>query len=113
VANRVFGSDQGFVSPTDYRRLEKGDFSGYADFLIRVDGSSDLGPYHSDVSDTQPGAPPRALLCNSVCCSPELLEAVQNTLPKYLLVLPESKKKGLPNHWRNVGERSQYERCPI
>lgn len=65
-------------------RLEAGEFAGYADFLIRVDGSSDLGLYHYEVWDTKLARGVKPYFAIQLCCYAELLEAVQGRIPEYL-----------------------------
>ena len=61
-------------------RLEAGEFAGYADFLIRVDGSSDLGLCHYEVWDTKLARGVKPYFAIQLCCYAELLEAVQGRI---------------------------------
>lgn len=65
-------------------RLEAGEFAGYADFLVRVNGDSDLGRYHYEVWDTKLARGLKPYFAIQLCCYAELLEAVQGRMPEYL-----------------------------
>jgi predicted RecB family nuclease len=77
-------------------RLEAGEFAGYADFLMRVDGNSDLGRYHYEVWDTKLARGLKPYFAIQLSCYAELLEAVQGRLPEYLgLVLGSGSQERL------------------
>ena len=61
-------------------------FRGHADFLVRVDGESDLGAWHYEVWDTKLArrAKPGAVL--QLCCYADLLRAVQGRLADDVVV---------------------------
>ena len=64
--------------------LERPPFAGYADFLVRVAGASDLGPYHYLPRDVKLGksAKPKYLL--QLCAYADMLEAAQGVRPATL-----------------------------
>ena len=61
--------------------LVHGQFGGYADFLMRVPGSSLLGDYHYEVVDTKLARTPKPYFIIQLCCYAELLEAIQGVRP--------------------------------
>jgi uncharacterized protein len=67
--------------------LAHGAFTGVADFLVRVDGTSALGNHHYEVWDTKLArvAQPEFLL--QLCCYAELLEALQGRRPTRVWLL--------------------------
>lgn len=59
-------------------RLEKEPFSGYADFLVKVPGNSNLGDYHYEVWEAKLAHKIKPTAVIQVCCYTEMLEALQN-----------------------------------
>jgi uncharacterized protein len=57
--------------------LEDGDFSGYADFLIRVPGRSRLGDYLYEVWDTKLARKAKPYHALQICCYADMLEPIQ------------------------------------
>jgi len=75
-------------SPIIYQAfLRHGNFAGYADFLTRVDGSSKLGGWHYQVSDTKLARTPKPYFLLQLCCYADLLQEVQGVLPAQLQVV--------------------------
>lgn len=67
-------------------RLEKEQFGGYADFLVRVSGASSLGDYHYEVWDTKLAHRVKPSFVIQLCCYAEMLEQVQGLQPTYIIV---------------------------
>jgi uncharacterized protein len=61
-------------------------FAGYADFLVKVDGKSDLGNYHYEVWDTKLAHHIKPAFVIQLCCYAEMLCAIQGFLPKHITV---------------------------
>ena len=61
--------------------LVSGRFAGYADFLMRVDGESDLGNYLYEVADTKLARSPKPYFIIQLCCYADMLEAIQGRRP--------------------------------
>ena len=68
-------------------RLEGDEFAGYADFLLRVEGSSQLGPYEYEVWDTKLARSPKPYFVIQLCCYAEMIESIQGCLPTYIGVV--------------------------
>ncbi len=62
-------------------RLAHGEFSGWADFLFRVDGPSDLGSYHYEVWDTKLARGMKPYFAIQLCCYAEMLAPLQGLRP--------------------------------
>lgn len=73
-------------------RLEYGDFSGIADFLVRVEGDSALGGYHYEVWDTKLAREPKPHYLIQLCSYAEMLEAIQGIKPKEVAVVDRTKQ---------------------
>ena len=77
-------------------RLEMSGFVGYADFLIKVAGNSDLGDFHYEVWDTKLSKHLKPAYIIQLCCYAEMLEAIQGRRPKDItVVLGSGEKKTL------------------
>jgi predicted RecB family nuclease len=61
--------------------LLRDDWHGYVDFLIRVDGTSTLGPHCYEVSDTKLAHSPKPQYVVQLCVYAYLLELAQGHLP--------------------------------
>jgi uncharacterized protein len=57
-------------------------FAGYADFLVRVPGTSNLGDWHYEIADTKLARSPRAKFLIQLCFYADLLEQAQGLLPE-------------------------------
>lgn len=62
-------------------RLENGDFAGWADFLFRVEGPSELGAWHYEVWDTKLARNLKPYFAIQLCCYSEMLDAIQRRIP--------------------------------
>jgi len=62
-------------------------FAGYADFLERVPGASDLGDFHYEVSDTKLAASEKPSYLLQLCAYAEMLEAAQGRRPEHVHVV--------------------------
>jgi uncharacterized protein len=67
--------------------LRHENFAGIADFLIRVDGKSNLGDYHYEVSDTKLALKPKPYFLIQLCCYAEMLEHIQGVRPEFIAVV--------------------------
>ena len=67
--------------------LTHGAFTGIVDFLVRVDGASEIGSYHYEVWETKlaRAAHPEFLL--QLCCYADLLETVQGRRPTHVWLI--------------------------
>ncbi len=69
-------------------------FAGYADFLFKVEGRSQLGDYHYEPWDTKLAKKPKPYFIIQLCAYAEMLESIQGVLPKQLhIVLGDGKVK--------------------
>jgi predicted RecB family nuclease len=59
-------------------------FIGYADFLIRVDGSSTFGPYQYEPWDTKLGLHAKPYYLIQLACYADLVEKLQGQLPGHI-----------------------------
>ncbi len=64
-----------------------GRWLGYADFLLRVDGPSNLGPYHYEVADTKLARHVKAGAVLQICSYVEQLKAIQGVPPEEMHVV--------------------------
>jgi predicted RecB family nuclease len=67
--------------------LALGDMVGHADFLLKVDAPSDLGPWSYEVADTKLAQSARAKFLVQLCFYSQLLEPVQGVAPQYMHVV--------------------------
>jgi uncharacterized protein len=67
--------------------LQKDDFAGYPDFLVRVDQPSSLGSWSYEPWDTKLARHPKPYFLIQLCSYAEMLEAVQGVRPKELKVV--------------------------
>ena len=67
--------------------LEKGEFFGYADFLVKVPGQSELGDYHYEVWDTKLSNKTKPEFIIQLCCYSDMLSAMQGRLPDSVVVV--------------------------
>ena len=66
--------------------LELAPFRGYADFLVKVDGNSNLGGYHYEVWDGKLAKHVKPYFVIQLCCYAEMLEAVQGICPNSMVI---------------------------
>lgn len=57
--------------------LSKGKFTGFADFLVKVAGSSQLGDYHYEIWDTKLSKSLQPYYTIQLCCYQEMIAAIQ------------------------------------
>jgi uncharacterized protein len=67
--------------------LVHGQFGGFADFLMKVPGSSNLGDYHYEVADTKLAKSPKPYFIVQLCSYADLLEQIQGARPKSFEVI--------------------------
>ncbi|PCO05582.1 helicase [Microbulbifer flavimaris] len=67
--------------------LKKGSFHGHADFLIRVDGASELGDYHYTVWDAKLSGTVKPSHLIQLCAYAEMLAEWQGRLPESVAVV--------------------------
>ncbi|MEK9685492.1 MAG: TM0106 family RecB-like putative nuclease [Rhodospirillaceae bacterium] len=67
--------------------LERNNFGGYADFLIKVPIKSDLGDFSYEVWDTKLSKKLKPYFAVQLCCYAEMLETVQGILPTNISVV--------------------------
>ncbi len=61
--------------------LQADEFAGFSDFLIKVDGASELGDFHYEVWDTKLSKKAKPHFIIQLCCYAEMLECIQGRLP--------------------------------
>lgn len=66
--------------------LEANGFKGYADFLIKVPGESDLGDYHYEVWDTKLSKQVKPSFTIQLCCYADMLTPLQGRLADEFVV---------------------------
>jgi len=64
-----------------------GRWRGHADFLLRRDGASDLGPWHYEVADTKLALSVKGSALLQVCVYSDRLETVQGRRPEFIHVV--------------------------
>jgi len=62
-------------------------FKGYADFLVKVDGESRLGPFHYEVWDTKLAKTVKPYFIVQLCCYADMLEILQERRPDAIVVV--------------------------
>ena len=67
--------------------LERDNFGGVADFLIKVSGKSLLGDYHYEVWDTKLSKKMKPYFAIQLCCYAEMLEKEQGLKPNKVAVV--------------------------
>jgi predicted RecB family nuclease len=68
-------------------KLVKGQFSGYADFLVKMAVPSQLGDYHYEVWDTKLSNRLKPTYILQLCMYTEMLTDIQGLLPKSMTVV--------------------------
>ena len=68
--------------------LERDGFAGYADFLFKVEGLSELGNYHYEVWDTKLSSAVKPYFLIQLCCYSWMLEEKQERLPEEIAIIP-------------------------
>ena len=72
--------------------LQKDNFAGIADFLIKVHGESHFGNYHYEVWDTKLSKKTKPYFAIQLCSYAEMLENIQGVRPEKLAVVLGDKK---------------------
>ncbi len=67
--------------------LKRGDFAGFADFLIRREGESSLGDYYYEAWDTKLSKKTKPYFMMQLCCYSWMLEAIQGKLPEEAVIV--------------------------
>jgi predicted RecB family nuclease len=98
--------------------LELDDFSGFADFLVKVPGCSKLGDYHYEVWDTKLSRKMKPYFAIQLCCYAEMLENEQGRRPENVaIVLGDNKTSHLRvadyfGYYRNLkASFVEYHKC--
>ena len=73
--------------------LERDNFAGYADFLVRREGKSDLGDYYYEAWDTKLSKSIKPYFLVQLSCYSWMLEAVQGKLPEEVVVVLGNQKE--------------------
>ncbi|MEY3788148.1 MAG: hypothetical protein RLZ75_2355, partial [Pseudomonadota bacterium] len=73
--------------------LERDNFAGSADFLIRKEGNSSLGNYYYEAWDTKLSQSTKTYFIIQLCCYSWMLEAVQGKVPEHAVVVLGNKKE--------------------
>ena len=77
-------------------RLELAPLAGYADFLVKVPGASQLGDYHYEVWDAKLANSAKPTFVIQLCCYAEMLNAMQGRLPQTItLALGSGERQAL------------------
>ncbi|MBB3167504.1 TM0106 family RecB-like putative nuclease [Simiduia aestuariiviva] len=67
--------------------LRQHPFAGFADFLVKVPGPSQLGDFHYTVWDTKLSGAPKPAHLVQLCCYAHMLSALQGVRPETLVVV--------------------------
>ncbi|ETO92001.1 TM0106 family RecB-like putative nuclease [Legionella oakridgensis] len=68
-------------------------FKGYADFLIKVEGGSDLGAFHYEPWDIKLSKTVKPQFVIQLCCYAEMLEVIQNKRPNRITIVTGDKQQ--------------------
>jgi len=72
--------------------LERDGFAGFADFLVRREGKSNLGDYYYEAWDTKLSKTTRPYFIVQLCCYSWMLEEIQGIRPEEAVVVLGDKK---------------------
>ncbi|MGH2428962.1 MAG: TM0106 family RecB-like putative nuclease [Candidatus Limnocylindria bacterium] len=78
-----------------------GRWLGYADFLRRVDGASDLGGHHYEVADTKLARRTKGSALLQMCVYSDLLAQLQGRLPEHMYVALGGSARTVDRHRLN------------
>ena len=67
--------------------LERDNFGGLADFLVKVSGTSKLGNFHYEVWDTKLSRKIKPYFAIQLCCYAEMLECEQGIRPQHVAIV--------------------------
>ena len=73
--------------------LKRDAFAGFADFLVRREGDSDLGHYYYEAWDTKLSKTTKPYFVMQLCCYSWMLEKAQGKLPEEAVVVLGDKKE--------------------
>jgi predicted RecB family nuclease len=73
--------------------LERDNFAGFADFLVRREGKSELGEYYYEAWDTKLSKSTRPYFIVQLCCYSWMLEQIQGKVPEEAVVVLGDKTK--------------------
>ena len=73
--------------------LERDEFRGFADFLVKVPGQSEFGDYYYEVWDTKLAKSTRPYFITQLCCYSWMLEKLQGRLPEEIVVVLGNQKQ--------------------
>jgi uncharacterized protein len=76
--------------------LQRDEFAGYPDFLVRVDSPSSLGAWSYEPWDTKLARHPKPYFLVQLCCYAEMIEAVQGVRPSHLSIVLGAKTDAGP-----------------
>jgi len=68
-------------------RLESLNFAGFADFLVKVPGKSNLGTYYYEVWDAKLSHKVKPSFLIQLCCYADMLEIIQGVCPEFISVI--------------------------
>ncbi len=76
--------------------LKKGNFGGFADFIVKVDGDSELGSFHYQVWDTKLSKKMKPYFAVQLCCYSEMIKNIQGIYPhEFTIILGNNQKVAL------------------
>ncbi len=93
AAARTLGAMQQGYDVIFQAYLERDQFKGYADFLIRKPGKSVFGDYYYEAWDTKLSKTTRPSFIVQLCCYTWMLESIQGYLPKEVVVVLGDRKE--------------------
>lgn len=73
--------------------LAKPPFAGFSDFLVKVEGQSNLGDYHYEIWDTKLSKALKPYFTVQLCCYQEMIEAIQGCRSEHIVVVLGNKEK--------------------
>lgn len=68
-------------------RIESEEFGGWSDFLVKKEGTSDLGPHHYEPWDTKLARSPKAHFIVQLCGYSQILEQIQGRRPSQFEII--------------------------
>jgi predicted RecB family nuclease len=77
--------------------LQRDEFAGYPDFLVRVDSPSSLGTWSYEPWDTKLARHAKPYFLVQLCCYAEMIEAVQGVRPSHLRIVLGAKTDAGPD----------------
>ena len=86
-------------------RLALNCFSGYSDFLVKIEGRSQLGEFHYEIWDTKLASQVKPTFIIQLCCYSEMIEAIQGRLPEYMTL---AYSKGTQERFKTINYYYYY-----